>query len=184
MEGVKRNQVCLMPHQRAWDEEFERVRKQILEAWGENVLDIQHVGSTAIPSIWAKPILDVTVRLCSIERMNKDKLEELGYDYRGPQHGKETYHLFVLRGAGELSLHHIHCYDKSDEEFFQLVGFRDYLCTHEEKAAEYEKLKKSLAAQYPLDRVAYTEGKKDFIQGIYDEVEKNLNGSKEFQQDS
>lgn len=173
MEGVKRNQVCLMPHQRAWDEEFERVRKQILEIWGENALDIQHVGSTAIPSIWAKPILDVAVRLCSIDRMNKDKLEELGYDYRGPQHGKETYHLFVLRGAGELSLHHIHCYDKSDGEFFQLVGFRDYLCTHEEKAAEYEKLKRSLAAQYPLDRVAYTEGKKDFIQGIYEILEKN-----------
>ena len=105
--------------------------------------------------------------------MNKDKLEELGYDYRGLQHGKETYHLFVLRGAGELSLHHIHCYDKSDEEFFQLVGFRDYLCTHEEKAAEYEKLKKSLAAQYPLDRVAYAEGKKAFIQGIYKTLEKN-----------
>lgn len=107
MEGVKRNQVCLMPHQRAWDEEFERARKQILEAWGENVLDIQHVGSTAIPSIWAKPILDVAVRLCSIDRMNKDKLEELGYDYRGLQNGKETYHLFVLRGAGErVALRH------------------------------------------------------------------------------
>ena len=173
MEGVKRNQVCLMPHQKSWDEEFERARKQILEVWGENVLDIQHVGSTAIPSIWAKPILDVAVRLCSIDRMNKDKLEELGYDYRGLQNGKETYHLFVLRGAGKLSLHHIHCYDKRDGEFFQLVGFRDYLCTHEEKAAEYEKLTRSLAAQYPLDRVAYTEGKKDFIQGIYEILEKN-----------
>ena len=107
MEGVKRNQVCLMPHQGTWDEEYKQVQRKILEVWGENVLDIQHVGSTAIPSIWAKPILDVAVRLCSIERMNKDKLEELGYDYRGPQHGKETYHLFVLRGAGErVALRH------------------------------------------------------------------------------
>lgn len=184
MEGVRRNQVYLMPHQKSWDEEFEQVQRKILEVWGENVLDIQHVGSTAIPSIWAKPILDVAVRLGSMESMNKDELEKLGYDYRGPQHGKETYHLFVLRGAGELSLHHIHCYDKRDDEFFQLVGFRDYLRAHGEKAAEYEALKKSLATQYPLDRVAYTEGKRAFIQGIYDEVEKNLNGSKEFQQDS
>ena len=118
MEGVRRNQVYLMPHQKSWDEEFEQVQRKILEVWGENVLDIQHVGSTAIPSIWAKPILDVAVRLGSMESMNKDELEKLGYDYRGPQHGKETYHLFVLRGAGELSLHHIHCYDKRDDEFW------------------------------------------------------------------
>ena len=125
MEGVRRNQVCLMPHQGTWDEEYKQVQRKILEVWGENVLDIQHVGSTAIPSIWAKPILDVAVRLGSMESMNRDELEKLGYDYRGPQHGKETYHLFVLRGAEELSLHHIHCYDKRDDEFFQLwFGFR------------------------------------------------------------
>lgn len=167
MEGVKRYQVRLMPHQKAWEEEYESVRRQILEAWKENVLEIQHVGSTAIASIWAKPILDVAVRLSSIENMDKDKLERWGYEYRGPQQGKESYHLFVLRGPGEVSLRHIHCYDKEDEEFFQLVGFRDYLRSHREKAVEYQELKKTLAQKYPLDRAAYTRGKETFIQEIY-----------------
>ena len=123
MEGVKRNQVCLMPHQRAWDEEFERVRKQILEIWGENVLDIQHVGSTAIPSIWAKPILDVAVRLCSIDRMNKDKLEELGYDYRGPSMEKKPIIFLCCGERGSCHCITSTATTKAMGSFFSWWGF-------------------------------------------------------------
>lgn len=102
---------------------------------------------------------DVAVRLHSIRNMDVEALEKLGYDYCGPREGRDTYHLFVLHGENQISLRHIHCYDGSDKEFFQLVGFRDYLNSHPDAAKEYSELKEKLARLYPKDRIAYTKGK-------------------------
>lgn len=82
------------------------------------------------------------------------------------QHGNPLHHLFVLRGPGEISLQHIHCYDQTAPEFDQIVGFRDYLNAHPDAARQYEALKKDLAEKYPDNRPAYTKGKEDFIQNI------------------
>ncbi len=167
MEGVERYQVRLLPHNEKWADEYHQVRSQIEAVWRDNILDIQHVGSTAIHGIPAKPILDIAVRLHSIQNMNADALMKLGYDYCGPREGSNTYHLYVLRGENQISLRHIHCYDASDNEFFQLVGFRDYLNSHPDAAKKYSALKEELARRYPKDRVAYTKGKEDFIKSIY-----------------
>lgn len=167
MEGVERYKVRLLPHNEKWEDEYQQVKSQIEAVWSGNVLDIQHVGSTAIHGIPAKPILDIAVRLKSIQSMDTDALIKLDYAYCGPRCDRSTYHLYVLRGANQISLRHIHCYDISDNEFFQLVGFRDYLNTHPDAAKKYAELKKVLAAQYPDDRVAYTNGKENFIQSIY-----------------
>ena len=82
------------------------------------------------------------------------------------QHGNPLHHLFVLRGPGEISLQHIHCYDQTAPEFDRIVGFRDYLNAHPDAARQYEALKKDLAEKYPDNRPAYTKGKEDFIQNI------------------
>lgn len=170
MEGVKRYCVRLLSHNVQWDEEFQKVKLSILEQWPENILDIQHVGSTAIPLICAKPILDVAVQLRSIEQMEPSLLMDLGYDYCGVQHGNPLHHLFVLRGSDEISLRHIHCYDQNSQDFHRIVGFRDYLNAHPEAARQYESLKLKLAAQYPDDRIAYTNGKEAFIQSICEKL--------------
>lgn len=170
MEGVERYKVKLIPHNQKWEEEFLTVREEIKRQWNSNILDVQHVGSTAVQSICAKPILDVAVRLKSIKNMDIERLEKLGYSYCGPQHGNINYHLFVLRGKNEISLRHIHCYDKGESEFDLLVGFRDYLNIHIDEAKRYEKLKKELAEKYLDDRIAYTNGKEDFIQSIYNKL--------------
>ena len=167
MEGVERYQVKLLPHNPAWEREFISVREELQAVWGDNILDIQHVGSTAILSICAKPILDVAVRLKSIHAMDVKRLQACRYDYCGAQHGKDGYHLFVLRGENQVSLRHIHCYDRKEKEFEQLVGFRDYLNGNEAAAMQYEALKIQLAAKYPYDREAYTRGKEQFIQTVY-----------------
>lgn len=170
MEGVKRYQVRLLPHNPQWAREYEVARAQLREVWGGNLLDVQHVGSTAIQGICAKPILDIAVRLRDIGAMEPAALEGLGYDYCGPQHGCPTYHLFVLRGEGQISLRHIHCYDQNNGEFARLVGFRDYLNSHPQAAQAYEALKTRLAREFPDDRAAYTQGKAAFIQSIYDRL--------------
>lgn len=82
------------------------------------------------------------------------------------RHGNPLHHLFVLRGPGEISLQHIHCYDQTAPEFDRIVGFRDYLNAHPDAARLYEALKKDLAEKYPDNRPAYTKGKVDFIQNI------------------
>lgn len=167
MEGVERNKVRLLAHNNEWVNEFLQVKSQIETIWCNNILDIQHVGSTAIFKICAKPILDIAVLLKSIDRMDVYSMKQMGYEYCGPQSGSDTYHLYVLRNENQLSLRHIHCYDVLDKEFFQLVGFRDYLNSHSDVARKYQELKESLAAQYPDDRIAYTNGKSEFIQNIY-----------------
>lgn len=167
MESVKRYKVSLLAHNKEWENEFIHVKSQIEAIWSKNILDIQHVGSTAINHICAKPILDIAVRLDSIKQMDVNSMKQLGYDYCGPQHGNDIYHLYVLRGENQVSLRHIHCYDVQDKGFMQLVGFRDYLNSNSDAAREYSELKKELASQYPEDRASYTKGKKNFIQRVY-----------------
>ena len=108
MEGVERHKVKLLPHNSEWEKEFIRVKEQLIKCWGDNIIDVQHVGSTAIKSICAKPILDVAVQLKSIEEMNVKALTALGYEYCGAQNENKTYHYFVLRGENQKSLQHIH----------------------------------------------------------------------------
>lgn len=167
MEGVERYKVRLLPHNKEWENEFYQVKSQIEAIWNNNILDIQHVGSTAIYNICAKPVLDIAVKLNSIKKIDIDSMRLMGYDYCGPQHGIDTYHLFVLRGENQVSLRHIHCYDAHDKGFIQLVGFRDYLNSNSDAAKEYSELKKALASQYPKDRAAYTKGKENFIHRVY-----------------
>ncbi|MBR6790084.1 MAG: GrpB family protein [Oscillospiraceae bacterium] len=172
MEGVKRYEVKLVPHKDAWDEEYRETAAMLREVWGDDILDIQHVGSTAIPSIKAKPILDVAVRLRSMQEMKIDALTAKGYEYCGPHFGDEEYQVFVLRSRGEedLSLHHIHVYGPKEPGFDQLIGFRDWLNTHPEDAAEYERIKISLSEAYAAERSAYTKGKGSFILSIYEKL--------------
>ena len=172
MEGVDRYGVRLLPHNPAWDEEFLEVAKEIKKCWGKNVLEVEHIGSTAIKLICAKPILDVAVKLKSIKKLNINAMVNLGYEYCGPRNEKGTRHLFVLRGENEISLRHIHCYDKSENEFNLIVKFRDYLNKHADEALQYQKLKIDLANKSPNDRAAYTNAKDEFIRSIYNKMQK------------
>jgi GrpB-like predicted nucleotidyltransferase (UPF0157 family) len=83
MQGVERYKVRLLPHCKEWEEEFKEVKKQLSDIFGENAVDIQHIGSTAIKEIYAKPILDVAVVLKSFEAMNTEGMIKAGYSYCG-----------------------------------------------------------------------------------------------------
>lgn len=173
MEGVERYKVRLLPHNPAWDEEFLQVKEELSACWPENIQDIQHVGSTAIPAICAKPILDVAVKMKSIASLNTEALVQRGYSYCGPCNASGSYHLFVLRGEDGISLRHIHCYAPDEPEFGQVVGFRDYLNAHPETARQYEALKRTLSAQYADNRAQYTAGKEAFILSVYKRMEES-----------
>lgn len=150
--------------------DFLQAKKAIIHIWPNNILVIHHVGSTAIPTIDAKPILDIAIVLQSFKQMNIQAMEQAGYDYRGTQNKEENHYLFVLRGANGQSLQHIHCFESNNQDYHYLISFRDYLISNPAKAKAYNHLKRQLVKQYATDRKAYTLAKADFIKSIYAEI--------------
>ena len=122
------------PHNDDWAREYENTKKEIACVLGQNVIEIYHIGSTAIKGIVAKPILDVAVSVKKFEEINIEGMKALGYDYCG-ESGVPGRCLFVLRQA-DLSLHHIHCFPDNHENLIATIQFRDYLNEHPEYAKQ------------------------------------------------
>jgi GrpB-like predicted nucleotidyltransferase (UPF0157 family) len=128
------------------------------------VLAIEHVGSTAICGLSAKPIIDIAVAVREIAYASKcvTLLEQIGYEYRGEQ-GITGRHFFA---KGDPRTHHLHMVELSSDFWVGHLLFRNYLRQHRETAEEYERLKRDLAQKHKENREAYTEGKVPFIEGV------------------
>ena len=151
MLGVPKNKVILMPHSDAWAEEYRDVKEHFLKEFGDEIVAMEHVGSTAIPGIIAKPMLDLAIVFRDMSEQIFRKMEENKYIYYGEvAPGK---YLFLQKGENGVSLQHIHCYASKDMTlFYEQIQFRDFLRTHSEYAKEYEELKKHLYKLYSDDR--------------------------------
>ena len=125
----------------------------------------KHVGSTAIRSIDAKPIVDIAVALDDVQSVTSHIEELAGYGiiYRGSDVPGQ---ILLIIGEGNIRTHHIHIVKWRGKAWNNYIMFRDYMNSHPDKAAEYEKLKKQLASSFPDNRRAYTEGKAGFIEKI------------------
>ena len=165
MIGVKRNKVILVPHDDNWGNEYRLAKAELINIFGDNIVEIHHVGSTAIKGIVAKPILDIAVVIKDEALLNMAGMESAGYEYRGDA-GVPGRFYFVRRVNGDISTHHIHCYLKDNDDYNSLVLFANYLNNHPEYAKQYNDLKIKLAREYPDDRGAYGEGKTAFIERI------------------
>ncbi len=164
MIGLERGVVKLAPYTAEWKQLFEEEKARLQAAIGPYVLDIQHVGSTSIPGMVAKPILDIGVAVTSFEgaRVCVGPIEQLGYEYRG-EHGIPRRHFFA---KGNPRTHHLHMNEIGGREWENQVLFRDYLIQHPGLAREYATLKEELAQRYPADREAYLSGKEPFIERV------------------
>jgi len=175
--------VVIVEHEPSWHDEFLRVKEQICLIWKDNILDIQHVGSTSINGICAKPILDIAVRLHDLSKMNIEKMEERGYEYMGARNVSNGRHLFILysqkQGSENIALQHVHCYSPESEDYWLQVGFRDYLNNHPNEAMKYDSLKRQLAQDFPNDRYAYSNGKREFIENVIYQVRKSRQQNKQ-----
>lgn len=157
-----------MPHTELWHDLFAQEEGRVRLALGEYALAIEHVGSTAICGLSAKPIIDIAVAMQEIADVERcvTALEQIGYEYRGEQ-GIPGRHFF---GKGEPRTHHLHIVEMDSEFWRNHLLFRDYLGKHREVAAKYEKLKRELAEKYKGNREAYTEGKAAFIEGVLNDA--------------
>jgi GrpB-like predicted nucleotidyltransferase (UPF0157 family) len=164
MIGLEKGLVRLEPYTPEWQRLFKIEKASLQTLLSPYILDIQHVGSTSIPGMSAKPIIDIAIAITDFEKASVciPLLEGLGYEYKG-EFGIPRRHYFV---KGDPRTFHIHMSEINSLEWQNTLLFRDYLCQHPDVAKEYAELKTQLALMYPQDRTAYMNGKATFIERV------------------
>ncbi len=158
------DEIIIVDYREEWPELFQTEKQLVAEALGDTIAGIEHVGSTAVPGLSAKPIIDILVLVEKLESgwFYAGKLEKLDYLYW--DNPDRPDHYFLKKGSPRT--HHIHIMVSNSVEHLRYVAFREYLRTHPETIADYEQLKKELAEKFRDDREAYTEAKTEFIKSI------------------
>ena len=164
-------QVNLLTAHEVWAEQYQLEKARIIEAIGAHIIDIQHVGSTSIPGVPAKPILDILIGVEDFEeaRVCIVPMEGIGYVYRG-EYGIPRRHYFA---KGDPRTHHVHMVEKDSENWRVTVLFRDFLRSHPDAVRGYAEAKTRLAELYREDRASYQRAKDKVVEGILDKALKN-----------
>ncbi|MCY3506365.1 MAG: GrpB family protein [Chloroflexi bacterium] len=156
----------------AWPDAFTGISQAVAAALGPLALRIEHVGSTAVPGLGAKPIIDIDVVIESprVLPLVVEALSTLGYTHEGDGgiSGREAFRREVPADGSRQAwpTHHLYVCPRDSEELGRHLRFRDYLRSHPEAAARYEALKRDLAHRYANDIDAYIEGKSAFVERI------------------
>lgn len=161
MIGLERGNVELLEHDPHWFILAEEHIIKIKKALGEAAIGIEHVGSTAVPGLCAKPIIDIVVGVQELNENIASCMEQAGYSYR-PAHDSQTHMLFVDADR-EIRRAHVHVVPYMSMEWRNYLNFRDYLKAFPHVRQAYAELKTSLAQKYPNEREQYTREKADFI---------------------
>ena len=163
--------IVIVPYDAKWPELFLELGTTLREALGEIALRIDHIGSTSIPGLDAKPIIDVQISIVSFEPLNRYRvpLEDLGFVFR--ENNPDLTKRYFREMPGKRRIH-IHVRERGSwAEQFALL-FRDYMRTHEEAVKNYAALKYRLAGKYRNDRLSYTNGKAPFIWEVMAKADK------------
>ena len=158
--------VIVVPHNPNWPELFKAEAGRLAAVLGRELVATHHIGSTAIPGIKAKPILDFLIEVNNIERVDglNDDMVELGYVPRG-EYGIPRRRFFT-KDAGNTRTHHLHVFQTGNSEIERHLNFRDYMRAHPAEAQAYNRLKETLARKFPEDIEGYIRGKDAFIKEI------------------
>ena len=155
--------ITVLNYDPEWPLKYERERKAIAEILDGNGISIYHIGSTSVPGLAAKPIIDMMAVVRSLEKVDdaRGKFSELGYEYLG-EFGIAGRRYF--RKGGDERTHQIHIFQADDwNNIGRHLAFRDYMRTHEKESAEYAEIKTALAQRFPYDIDGYCDGKDAFV---------------------
>lgn len=171
--GMKRGTVYLEEHQTAWEQNAMETIAELHKALSGLDADIQHVGSTSVKAIRAKPIIDIAVAADDLDEVvaRSSRLAEYGIIFRFDE---RPVHLLYVKGDLERDTrtHHIHVVRKGSGEWINYLNFRDYLNADMNAARRYEAVKLELAELYPDDRELYTEKKSGTVARLLQEAAK------------
>ncbi|TMV47369.1 GrpB family protein [Paenibacillus mesophilus] len=149
-----------------WKREFSEESQKIKDIFGDELIDIHHIGSTSVPGLKAKPIIDMMPVVKDIEKVDRfnEQMERLGYECMG-ELGMEGRRYF--RKGGDDRTHQVHVFQGDNKEhIIRHLAVRDYLRAHPDEANRYGNLKESLAKQFPKDIEAYMDGKDAFVKEL------------------
>ncbi|MCL2188103.1 MAG: GrpB family protein [Defluviitaleaceae bacterium] len=177
--GLPRGVIELAEPNPQWKNAANETIERLRNIFGAVAVDIQHIGSTAIDNIKAKPIIDIGVLITDFSKAEKkyDELARSGFSNRGMLLDKQS----VVFSMGEdtpddrITTHYIHIVQYGDTDWNDYITFRDYLNAHPSVAKEYETIKINLASLFPYDegRLKYVDGKSDFINQTLKDARKN-----------
>jgi GrpB-like predicted nucleotidyltransferase (UPF0157 family) len=176
---VAREEIVIAPYNPAWPAWFREERAHLQSCLPRDLIGrVEHFGSTAVPGLAAKPIVDVLVEVTDLHEVSNHVaplLESQGYDYfwraTHGDDGPPFYAWFIKRdGRTRARTHHIHMVEHHFSEHWDRLLFRDYLIDRPDVAKAYQYLKVRLASEFPCDRVAYTRGKTEFIVAVTTEA--------------
>jgi GrpB-like predicted nucleotidyltransferase (UPF0157 family) len=158
--------VLIVDYDFAWPALADAELRRVERALGDVAVRSAHVGSTAVPGLAAKPIVDVLVSVDALEPRQRyvEPLEQLGYLF-APAPESPSRHFFAKPPQRPRS-HHLHVVEAGSEHEFRHLAVRDFLRAHPDEAARYAALKRQLVARHPQDRLAYIEGKDGYITGL------------------
>jgi GrpB-like predicted nucleotidyltransferase (UPF0157 family) len=170
--GLKRGTVELYDHDILWEENACKTIKLLKGIFGDNAIDIQHIGSTAIKTIKAKPIIDIVVGINDFDLLGNsiDELNNNGIIHR-PNNDMDEYKLFVIGDfEKDTRTHHIHVVKHGSVEWNNQLNFRDYLNNYYEEAKKYEKLKIGLMEKNKSNREEYTKNKEEYLLKVFEKA--------------
>jgi GrpB-like predicted nucleotidyltransferase (UPF0157 family) len=156
----------VVPYDPAWPAQFQRERQRIAAALGDAAVAIEHIGSTAVPGLASRPIVDVMVGVEDVERSGQAVagLIDLGFDYLPELEAQLPKQRYFRKPAPTAV--HVHMVERGSAAFERHLLLRDYLRTHPEAVQEYSRLKRGLVLRFHHDRKAYVEGKAGFVEAV------------------
>ncbi|MBQ3859942.1 MAG: GrpB family protein [Clostridia bacterium] len=168
---MKTKTITVLPYDERWEQDFEQIRRELHAALGPLALRIEHVGSTAVRELSAKPIIDidVVIRDYSLFGEVTAALKEIGYQHEGDL-GIAGREAFRYDGKEHLQKHHLYVCPENSAELKRHLALRDYLRAHPDAVRAYSRIKEVGAALYPDDIEKYIQHKSSFIEKIYRET--------------
>ena len=170
-DEMRTSYVTVIPYSDQWERDFLKIKDEIKSALGELAESIEHVGSTSVRGLSAKPVIDIDVVISDSSVLSDviAALGRIGYQHEGDL-GITGREAFRYDGKDHLQKHHLYVCPEDSPELRRHIAFRDYLRSHPEAAAEYSRIKEEGAALYPEDIDRYIEYKTPFIEKIYREI--------------
>lgn len=168
---MRTKHVIVLPYDSDWKDEFIKIESELLQVLGDVALAVEHVGSTSVDGLAAKPIIDIDVVVEGDDVQKAiDKLATIGYIHEGNL-GIEGREAFAYEGKEHLMTHHLYVCPKGSRELKRHLAFRDYLRSHNEAVLAYGNAKIEAAKLYPYDIEKYIDYKSPIIEKIYKEIE-------------
>ncbi|MFD3449713.1 GrpB family protein [Microbacteriaceae bacterium 4G12] len=166
MLGLPKGEVFLVTWTKEWENEFLLEKERIENKIGKYIVDVHHIGSTAVKNLSAKPIIDIAIEIKEFSNGEHcvSPLQDIGYSYQGTNILPDRHYF----NKGEPRTHQIHMYQSGNKYLMEQLKFRDYLRNNDEARVKYEQLKVKLADLNRNNKHKYAAEKTDFVKSILD----------------